>query len=72
MLGLLNVDSFIQQIVTGLIVIVVVGLNRRGRERASRDLVKAVPLAIALAVGLLILFEVLGKSTGGLGSGFSS
>lgn len=70
MLGLLNVNSFIQQIVTGLIVIVVVGLNRRGRESASRDLVKAIPLAIALSIGLLILFEVLGKSTAG--GGFSS
>jgi ribose transport system permease protein len=70
MLGLLNVNSFIQQIVTGLIVIVVVGLNRRGRESASRDLVKAIPLALALFIGLLILFEVLGKTTSGGELGF--
>jgi ribose transport system permease protein len=69
-LSLLNVNSFIQQIITGLIVIVVVGLNRRGRESATRDFVKAIPLAIALLVGLFILFNVLGSTS--LGGGFNS
>ena len=64
MLGLLAVNSFIQQIVTGLIVIVVVGLNRRGRESGVRDLLRAVPLAVVLLVGLLLLFTVLGNSGG--------
>jgi ribose transport system permease protein len=54
-LGLLNVNPYIQQMVTGLIVIVVVGLNRRGRENGIRDLVKAVPLAIILVIGALIM-----------------
>lgn len=65
MLGLLNVNSFIQQMVTGLIVIVVVGLNRRGRGSGGRDLLRAVPLALILFVGALILFKVLNIGGGG-------
>ena len=65
MLGLLNVNSFIQQMVTGLIVIVVVGLNRRGRGSGSRDLLRSVPLAAILLIGALILFEVLNRGGGG-------
>lgn len=64
MLGLLNVNSFIQQMVTGLIVIVVVGLNRRGRASGSRDLLRAVPLAVILLIGALILFKVLNRGGG--------
>lgn len=63
-LGLLNVNSFIQEIVTGLIVIVVVGLNRRGRESGMRDLLRAVPLAGVLLIGLILMFTVL---SGGVG-----
>lgn len=59
MLGLLNVNSFIQEIVTGLIVVVVVGLNRRGRESGMRDLMRAVPLAGILVIGLILMFTVL-------------
>lgn len=65
MLGLLNVNSFIQQMVTGLIVIVVVGLNRRGRGNGGRDLLRSVPLALILFVGALILFKVLSIGGGG-------
>ena len=54
-LGLLNVNPYIQEMVTGLIVIVVVGLNRRGRENGIRDLVKAIPLGIILLVGAFIM-----------------
>lgn len=54
-LGLLNVNPYIQQIVTGLIVIAVVGLNLRGRENGIRDLVKAIPLGIILVIGALIM-----------------
>jgi ribose transport system permease protein len=57
-LGLLNVNPYIQEMVTGLIVIVVVGLNRRGRENGVRDLVKAIPLGIILLVGAIIMFKL--------------
>lgn len=62
-LGLLNVNSFIQEIVTGLIVIIVVGLNRRGRESGMRDLLKAAPLAVILVIGAIIMFTILSGST---------
>jgi ribose transport system permease protein len=63
-LGLLSVNPFIQQIVTGLIVIVVVGLNRRGRESGLRDLVRAVPLAVLLVVAFILMFTVLSSGVG--------
>jgi ribose transport system permease protein len=64
-LGLLNVNSFIQEIVTGLIVIIVVGLNRRGRESGVRDLLRAVPLAAVIVVGLVLMFTVLSGGVSG-------
>jgi ribose transport system permease protein len=57
-LALLNVNAYIQEMVTGLIVIVVVGLNRRGRENGMRDLVKAIPLGIVLLIGAVIMFAL--------------
>jgi ribose transport system permease protein len=65
MLGLLSVNPFIQQVVTGLIVIIVVGLNRRGRESGLRDLLRAVPLAVLLVIAFIIMFTVL---SGGVGT----
>jgi ribose transport system permease protein len=59
-LGLLNVSTYVQLIVTGLIVIVVVGLNRRGRESGTRDVIGAIPLFVSLIVAGFIVFKILG------------
>lgn len=60
LLGLLNVSTFVQLIATGLIVILVVGLNRRDREGGKRDLVGAIPLFIGLLVAGVVVFKVIG------------
>jgi ribose/xylose/arabinose/galactoside ABC-type transport system permease subunit len=62
LLGLLNVTTFVQLIVTGLIVILVVGLNRRDREGGTRDLIGAAPLFVGLIVAALLVFKVMGAS----------
>lgn len=61
LLGLLNVGTYIQLMVTGLIVIVVVALNRRGRLRGSRELFRMMPLFVALLIGAIIMFVFLGQ-----------
>lgn len=60
LLGLLNVSTFVQLIATGLIVILVVGLNRRDREGGKRDILGAVPLFVGLFVAGLLVFKVIG------------
>jgi ribose transport system permease protein len=60
-LGLLNVNTYVQLIATGLLVLLAVGLNRRGRESGLRDLINAIPLIIALLIAGYVIFEVLGS-----------
>lgn len=55
LLNLMNVDPWTQQIVKGLIVILVVALNRRGRIVDSLQL-QGLPLYAALVVGGVLLF----------------
>jgi ribose transport system permease protein len=59
-LGLLNVNTYVQLIATGLLVILAVGLNRRGRESGRSEILGALPLVIALAVAGLLIFGLLG------------
>jgi ribose transport system permease protein len=59
-LGLLNVNTYVQLIATGLLVILAVGLNRKGRESGKSDLLGALPLIIALLIGGFIIFGLLG------------
>ena len=63
LLNLMNVNTFIQLMVTGLIVIVVVSLNRSGSESrgARRDLLRLAPLAATLLVGAWLVFGVFGS-----------
>jgi ribose transport system permease protein len=60
LLGLLNVSTYLQLVTTGLIVLVVVGLNRRGEASDRRVWLQSVPLLIALVVGALLMFYVIG------------
>jgi ribose/xylose/arabinose/galactoside ABC-type transport system permease subunit len=59
-LGLLNVSTYVQLMATGLIVLLVVGLNRRGRGSGARDALRALPLLVGLAIAGLLCFVVLG------------
>jgi ribose transport system permease protein len=59
-LGLLNVSTYVQLMVTGLIVIVVVGLNRRGRESGTRDVIGAIPLFVSLFIAGIMIFKIVG------------
>jgi ribose transport system permease protein len=60
LLNLLNVNPWTNLMVTGLIVIVVVALNRQ-RERSTHDprLWKGAPLYGVLAAGAVILYTVI-------------
>lgn len=60
LLDIMNVNSYIQLMVTGLIVIVVVAINRRGDATDKGALKRAIPLAVALLVGAFVIFEVFG------------
>lgn len=60
LLDIMNVNSYIQLMVTGLIVIVVVAINRRGEQTGKGALRRAAPLAVALLVGAFVVFEVFG------------
>ncbi|WP_169950470.1 ABC transporter permease [Microbispora sp. H11081] len=59
LLNLLNVNPWTQLMVTGLIVIVVVALNRKGEAGPDRRIWKGLPLYAALVAGALLLFFVL-------------
>lgn len=59
-LSLRNVSTYVQLMVTGMIVIGVVALNRRGRKTSRRDLFGVVPLFVSIVVGLIIMFKVIG------------
>lgn len=59
-LGLLNVDTYVQLIATGLLVILAVALNRRGRESGKNELLGALPLVISLLIAGFVLFVLLG------------
>ena len=58
LLGILNVNAYIQLMVQGLIV--VVSLNRRGAMASGQTIRRSLPLAVALLVGAAVLFGVFG------------
>jgi ribose transport system permease protein len=60
LLDIMNVNSYIQLMVTGLIVIVVVAINRRGEQSDKGELRRAFPLALALLLGAFVVFGVFG------------
>ena len=60
LLDIMNVNSYIQLMVTGLIVIVVVAINRKGEQSDKGELRRVIPLAIALLVGAFVVFGVFG------------
>jgi ribose transport system permease protein len=60
LLDIMNVNPYIQLMVQGLIVIVVVSLNRRGAVSSGQTIRKSLPLAAALVVGAAILFGIFG------------
>ncbi|MCU1478737.1 MAG: ribose transporter permease [Subtercola sp.] len=57
-LDLLNVNSYIQAMIQGLILIAVVALNRQGGDSAVSSLKRALPLVIGLAIGALFVFGI--------------
>jgi ribose/xylose/arabinose/galactoside ABC-type transport system permease subunit len=57
-LDLLNVNSYIQAMIQGLILIAVVALNRRGSDNAAQSLKRSLPLVVGLAVGALFVFGI--------------
>lgn len=63
LLNIMNVNTFVQLMVTGLIVIVVVSLNRTGADSAGakRHLLRLAPLAATLAVGVWLVFGLFGS-----------
>jgi ribose/xylose/arabinose/galactoside ABC-type transport system permease subunit len=63
LLNIMNVNTFVQLMVTGLIVIVVVSLNRdrSDRARARRDFLRLAPVALTLLVGVWLVFVVFGS-----------
>lgn len=58
-LDLLNVNSYIQAMIQGLILIAVVALNRRGTNTVVESLRRSLPLVIGLAVGALFVFGII-------------
>ncbi|WP_214367682.1 ABC transporter permease [Pseudonocardia sp. H11422] len=60
LLDIMNVNPHVQLMVKGLIVIVVVSLNRRGAMASGQTIRASFPLAIALVVGAAALFGVFG------------
>jgi ribose transport system permease protein len=59
LLNLTNVNPWLQDMITGLIVIVVVALNRQGDPAGDKNVVlRGLPLYAALLIGGLILFFV--------------
>lgn len=58
-LDLLNVSSYIQAMVQGLILIAVVALSRRGTDTASESLRRSLPLVVGLAFGAFLIFGVI-------------
>jgi ribose transport system permease protein len=58
LLNLLNVNPWTQLMVTGLIVIVVVALNRKGDGGRDRRIWKGLPLYAILLIGALLLFTL--------------
>jgi ribose transport system permease protein len=59
LLNLMNVNPWMQSMVTGLIVVLVVALNRQGGRRDDRNLVwRGLPLYAGLVIAGLLLFGV--------------
>jgi ribose transport system permease protein len=58
-LDLLNVNSYIQAMIQGLILIAVVALSRRGADTAGESLRRSLPLVIGLAFGAFLVFGVI-------------
>jgi ribose transport system permease protein len=65
LLGLLNVGTYIQLMVTGLIVIIVVSLNRSGRagQPTRRGWLRVAVLLAALLVASFVMFDVFGSQS---------
>lgn len=60
LLNLMNVNPWTNLMVTGLIIIIVVSLNRsQGEGKKTKGLVRALPLFITLVVGAVILYGVI-------------
>jgi ribose transport system permease protein len=60
LLDILNVNPYIQLMIEGLIVVVVVSLNRRGAAASGQTLRRSLPLAVALLVAAIVVFGVFG------------